>query len=189
MAGPERFVRVPTEVIEVLLRGRLSGGQYRVLLWVIRHTFGWNRRYVPVTWYRMAQELGLSRPAVYRAGRALLAAGILVEHEKQLAIQLATDDGGQLSIPGLDVASKQRLTLPGSNATVAGAQPKRCRQATLSRRAKDSSKDRLKTYKDRPWHKNDGVPHSPTATDNTNRRLLAGAARPIPGKYDSLSQN
>lgn len=188
MTGSERFVRVPTEVLEALLLKRLSGGHYRLLLWVIRNTYGWNRSSVPFTWYRIAQDLGMSRPALYRAGKTLVTAGILLMHEGQLGIQIGSGDGRQLPIPGLDVACEQRPPLPGSNVSIAGKQPKRCRQATLFRRAKDSSKDRSKTYKDRHGH--EGRERFPLAArENTERRPLAGAAKPIPGKYDGLSQN
>jgi hypothetical protein len=34
-----RFVRVPTELLEALLRAGLAGGQLRVILWVVRNTY------------------------------------------------------------------------------------------------------------------------------------------------------
>jgi phage replication O-like protein O len=187
MTGSDRFVRVPTELFQALLRKRLSGGHYRLLLWVIRNTYGWNRSYAPFTWYRIAQDLGMSRPALYRAGQALVADGILVVYEGQLAIQIGSGGSGQLPVPGIDVAYGQRFPLPASNANVAAKQPKRCHEATVFRRAKDSSKDRLKTYKDRQRHR--AVAPNRGDGDNTERQRLAGAAKPIPAKYDSLSQN
>jgi len=197
---PGRFVRISTGLLEALLRVRLSGTQWRILLWVVRHTYGWNREWTPFTWYRLAKELDMDRAAAFRAGNALIQAQLLMLKQRQLAVQMddglwdgrlyrPADDAQQLWMPGINVARKQRRPLPGDNATVAGTQPKRCQEATLFRRAKDSSKDNLKTYKDRYWHKNDGERHPATATDHAERRLLAGAAAPIPGKYDGLSQN
>ncbi len=180
MLSTDRFIRLPTALLECQLQTPLNGAQWRILFWVIRQTYGWNRESTPFTWYRMAQELGMNRPAVYRAGQALLTAGILVAPEKQLAVQTdhrlwnscpTTVAGRQLWMPEISVAGEQRPALLGDNATVASRQRKRCQKATVFRRAKDS-KDRLKTYK-----------------DNSERRHLAGAAKPIPGKYDGLSQN
>jgi len=186
----DRFVRVPAEVLEALLRARLSGGQYRVLFWVIRHTYGWNRPGASFTWYRIARDIGLSRPAAYRAGQTLMAAGILVVQEGQVAIQVRNNDGRQLLIPGLDVAAKQRFSLPGSNATVAVTQPNRCQETTLFRRAKDSSKDKLKTFKDTHRSETDGSRRPRRPQGRREREgAPAGAARPISGKYDSLSQD
>jgi phage replication O-like protein O len=184
LSQPDRFVRLPTELLEALWRVRLTGAQWRVLLWVVRYTEGWNRARTPFTWYRMAKELDLGRPATYRAGLALLRAEILILSEGSLAIQRedrfwdrrglggCANHSEQLRMPEIAVAGEQRPALLGDNATVAGTQRKRCQEATLFRRAKDSSKEKLKTYK-----------------DNAERRLLAGSARPIPGKYDGLSQN
>jgi phage replication O-like protein O len=187
MTGPDRFIRLPTEVLEEILSKRLSGSQWRIIFWVIRHTYGWNRPSAPFTWYRIAKDVGMSRPALYRSGQNLLTRGVLVVREGQLAIEIESVANRQLPIPGLDVAREQRFSLPESNAPVAAKQPERCRQATVFRRAKDSSKDTLKTYKDMHSHKA-AAPHGGDR-DNTERRHLAGAAKPLPGKYDSLSQN
>jgi len=69
---------MPTELLESLLRGRLNGIQWRIMAWVVRQTYGWNRRFVAFSWYRIALDLGASRPAVYRAGKALLATRMLI---------------------------------------------------------------------------------------------------------------
>lgn len=197
-AESERFVRMPTPVLEALMRAHLSGGQYRVLLWVIRQTYGWNRQWTSFTWYGIARQIGMHRPAGYRAGQTLLKAGILITQEKQLSVQpdcglwtsvfldppSAAD--GQLWMPGIAVAGKQRLPLPGSNAGVAGKQQKRSLQATLFRRAKNI-KDSIKTYIKTARH--DDSRHRVGNADNTERRHLAGAAKPIPGKYERLSQD
>lgn len=187
MAAPDRFIRLPTKVFEEILSKRLSGAQWRIIFWVIRHTYGWNRPSAPFTWYRIAKDVGMSRPALYRSGQNLLARGILVVREGQLAIEIESVANRQLPIPGLDVASEPRFPSPESNAPVAAKQPERCRQATVFRRAKDSSKDRLKTYKDMRSHRT-AVPHRGDR-DHTERRHLAGEAKPVPRKYDSVSEN
>lgn len=156
----DRFVRVPTKLLEALLRARLSGTQWRILLWIIRQTYGWNRESAPFTWYRIARELAISRPAVYRAGLKLVASGVLVTQGKRLA-----------------VAGAQRRAVPRSNATDAARQRNSCQEATLFRPAKDSSKDELKTYKDKRWNHSRG------------EREMAGASSPRLGKYERLSEN
>jgi phage replication O-like protein O len=194
----DRFVRVPTELLDALLKTGLSGAQWRIILWVVRNTYGWNRKSTPFTWYRVAQELDASRPGLYRAGQGLLAAGVLLAQEGQITVQpdsrcwnhdlLSPTSVAwrQLRIPGMDVAARQRLPLPGDNANVAGGQRKRCLEATLFRRTKDS-KDRLKTYiKTGRTDHHRQQPHSPVRRE---QGALAGAAQPVPGKYDRLSQN
>src|SRR5258708_39571922 len=126
---PDRFVRLPTILLEALWRLRLTGAQWRVLLWVLRYTEGWNRARTPFTWYRMAKELDLGRPATYRAGLTLLRAEILILSEGLLAIQ--REDrlwdrrvlGGrvahpeQLRMAEIDVAGEPRPALVGDNVT------------------------------------------------------------------------
>ena len=196
----DRFLRIPNSLTETLMRARLSGAQWRVLLWAIRNTLGWNRCSTSFTWHQVAKDVAMDRATAYRAGQALLRAGLLILHQDQLGLQEDCTnwssgvlsqpvDARQLWMPGMDVAGTQRKPLSGRNATVVREQRFRCQETTLFRRAKDSSKDRLKTYKDTPSPKSDNGRPRPTAIDYAERRHLAGAARPIPGKYDGLSQN
>jgi phage replication O-like protein O len=187
MTGPNRFIRLPTETLEALMRQRLSGAQWRLIFWVIRHTYGWNRPSAPFTWYRIAKELGMSRPALFRAGQNLLARGVLVLREGQLAIEIESVANRQLSIPGLDVAAQQRSGCLAATGALPGGNEKRCSRATVFRRAKDI-KDNLKTYKDRRSHRA-RAQHPLGHGEDTERQHLAGAAKPIPGKYDGLSKN
>jgi phage replication O-like protein O len=156
---PDRFVRLSSELLDALLRVHLSGMQWRILLWVLRNTYGWNRKTTRFSWYQIAKQLGGNRAVVWRAGQRLLQAHVLVLEDDQLGIQkeddqwrvpgLASDGDRQLWMPGIDVAREQRQPLPRSNAIVAARQRKRGPEATLFRRVKDSSKDNLKTYKDK----------------------------------------
>jgi len=195
----DSFVRIPTTLLDALIRSRLSGSQRVILLWVIRQTYGWNRPWTAFTWYRVAKELDLDRPTVYRSGKALLQAKVLVLEGERIGVQLdyglwdtqvfsgETVGASQLWIPGIDVGKEQRKALSGTNAIGGAKQLKRWQEPTVFRRAKDSSKDNLKTYKDRQGHR--AVAPCRGDRDNTERRLLATAATPIPGKYDSLSQD
>jgi len=143
----DRFVRVPTDLLDMLFLARLSGAELRIILWVIRQTFGWNRSSIPFSWYKIASELRLARPAVYRAGKKLLALRVLLLQDGGLAIETDHDRWKTAAPAHIGprqrlrlVAKEQRQPLPDGN--VAGKQRKRCPEATLFRRAKDRCKDR-----------------------------------------------
>jgi len=185
---------ISNALVEALMRARLSGAQLRVLLWVIRHTRGWNRRSTAFTWYQVANDVALDRATAYRAGQVLIQAGVLMIVDGQLEVQEASLDwsngvlnprpveASQLWMPGMDVVAMQRQPLSGRNGTVVKAQRLRCQETTLFRRAKDSSKDNIKTYKNRQRH-------SRRSPDWRPGEVAPGAAEPVPGKYDRLSQN
>jgi phage replication O-like protein O len=177
-----RFVRVPTELLEALLRAGLAGGQLRVILWVVRNTYGWNRAFTPFSWYRVANELRMNRSAVYRAGQALLRARVLTQREDQLGV--CTDFDGRTAL-NLKVANKQQKAFPYGNADVADAQQERCKGASLFRQAKDSRKDNSKTYKERPEERPEEGTRDPAITTSPH---LSKNSRPA-AKYDSLSEN
>jgi len=199
MRASGSFVQIPTSLIDALMRSRLSGRQWRILLWVMRHTLGWHRAWTAFTWYRIAKALHMDRPGAFRAGRALLEANVLVVDEHELGLQMDSrlwdwrvfevETGGaeQLWMPEVSVVQEQSKPLSPDNATVVTKQRKRCQETTLFRRAKDSRKERLNIYKEtRVGHGSLGLC---ARIENTEHRLLAGAAKPIPRKYERLSQN
>jgi phage replication O-like protein O len=189
----DRFLRISNGLFDALLQARLSGAQWRILLWVIRQTLGWNRNTTPFSWYRIARDLALDRGGVVRAGHELIGRGILHSDDGQLGIQEDSTlwQQARLVRPENDAVSnvsddrRHRKAMTGVTATDDDCQRNRCQPSSLFRRAKDRCKDTLKTYKNRRA----SAPHHVGQNGHTERRHLAGAAHPIPGKYDSLSQN
>jgi phage replication O-like protein O len=195
------FSQISNTLFAALLKLNLTGTQWRILLWTLRNTIGWNREATRVSWYRIAKELSMDRGGVARAGRKLLAASVLFLRDGQLGIEAdhrkwdrrvfrcPFDAARQLWMPGISDDQRHRKPMTGIIASDDGRPLKRCQESSLFRRAKDRCKDTLKTYKDRRPPQTDDARHRLATTDNIERRHLAGAAKPIPGKYDSLSQN
>jgi hypothetical protein len=196
MPGPDRFVRVPTELLDALLHTPMNGTQWRILFWVIRRTLGWNRDLTLFSWYQIARDLGLDRGGVVRTGNRLTQAGVLSAVGNQIGVghdptlwersRLAPQGSVMTDVNADDCHRKPMTEIIGSDGN---RHRKRGQESSLFRRAKDSSKDRLKTCKDMHSRKPQDRHHDPATTDNVERRLLAGAAKPIPGKYDRISQN
>jgi len=184
---PDRFVRLPTDLLEALLRERLSGTQWRIVGWVIRRTLGWNRRTTAFSWYRIASEVRMDRGGVVRAGHGLVRSGIISLEGHEIGIREARFwfRDRRLANFGDDGSGSRTMT----EGTAAGDNHhrRRCIAASLYHRAKDSRKERSKTYKEKSmnadWH------HRSTGGRYPKAAVLAGAAAPVPGKYDSLSQD
>lgn len=83
-----RFVRVPTQTLEALYIAPLTGSQLKIVLWIIRNTFGWNRESTRFSWYRIARSINTDRAAVYRAGMQLREMNIIKIHDARITIQL-----------------------------------------------------------------------------------------------------
>jgi len=195
------FSPVPNILLEALLKLDLTGTQWSILMWTLRNTIGWNRETTHFSWYRIAKDLSMDRGGIVRAGSRLLQANVLCACAGELGIEgdhrrweksmfrQQCEENGQLWMPGISDDGRHRKPMTGNIAGDDQRHPNRCPQSSLFRRAKDSSKNRLKTYKNRHSLKNDDARHRLGTTANTERWHLAGAAKPIPGKYDSLSQN
>src|SRR5690242_4685465 len=139
---PDRFVRFPTELLETMLYSKLTGVEARILLWVIRNTYGWNRSTTPFSWYRIANDLSLDRGGVVRAGNILLRARALYANQGRLGIQgdygqwerlaAKSDDAGQL---GVNADKRHRKPMTASIASDDGGHRNRCQTSSLFRRA------------------------------------------------------
>ena len=194
--APYPFVRFPNALLHGLMTGPFTTAQLRVALWVVRNTVGWNERLSGFTWYRIAKELHLDRAGAWRAGRALVLAGVLYLEKGRLGIE---NDPNRWRMPPR-IGSRRRQTLTEVNADarqrnalivdnlhVDPGQRDRCVEATDMRRAKDSCKDTSKTYKDKwPTAKRRPASISSGAARRDRRKL---ADRPRGGKYDGLSEN
>ena len=84
---PDRFVRVSTELLEAVITTKFTATQLKIVLWVIRKTYGWNRKTTLFSWYSMARELQLSRSNVHEEGRRLINAGVLCFIKGEIGIQ------------------------------------------------------------------------------------------------------
>jgi hypothetical protein len=181
--------------LEAFLRIRLSPAQSGILFWVMRQTLGWNRNTTPFSWYRIATQLAMDRAGVVRAGHSLLRSGILNLNGDEIGIQ--EDDTLWLTprlpasrhkaMTGVSADRDQRKPMTGIIKSDDEAHRNRCRKSALFRRATDILKD-IKTYiniraasvSPRQRFRNGAL---------TERQHPAGAARPIPGKYDRFSQD
>ena len=150
------FVPIPNAVVEALLDSRLTGGQLRILLWMLRKTLGWNKVWVAATWYRIAKELSIERSRVRRDAQLLLAKGLMIQEGKELRVE---------------VNPAQWTTGRRHHAIEAPAPRDRGARAPVFRRAKDRTKDNR---------------YRLTNTGHPSPYHPAGAARPVPGKYDDL---
>lgn len=81
-----RFTAVPNEVVDIHLPN-LSGAELKILLVIIRSTFGWNREVAAISLPALAEKSGLSRSTVIDTIKSLQAKG-LVSKETQ-----STGDG------------------------------------------------------------------------------------------------
>ena len=161
MASNKSFMQVPNALADALIRSGLSAGQWRVFLWTLRHTLGWNRDSTTFTWYRVAKETRMNRSSALRAARLLMEGCLLSMKDGRLVAE--TDPA--------------RWCQAVHSGTRAPAHRKRCTDAPLFRRAIDMFNDVKK--KERNTSKKERAPvYHP-----------AGAARPASGKYAHLSED
>ena len=123
------FTPVFHELLEPLVQIDLSGVSLRIILWVIRNSYGRKQaRYAAYSWRRVASELHADRRGVARAGTELLSRGILLTSGdgeiginkaavKSLAMgQLSQGDNRPRVYPHSKRKEKERFALHRSDA-------------------------------------------------------------------------
>jgi hypothetical protein len=156
------------------LRWAFSGTQWRILLWTIRNTYGWHRDSVPFSWYRITKDLGADRGGVVRAGRQLVRAGVLQVQNGRINVRAEPP-----SRPGSlesDVIGQRPMT----NDSAVSRHRKRGQASSLFRRAKERGKE---------INTNKALRQKEEPQQRREKHHTAGAATPVPGKYDALSES
>lgn len=73
------YTRISHPVLEALYMASFGAAQFRVLLYVIRQTWGWNRTEISFSYGDLATTLGLARSSAGDATKTLVAEGVLVQ--------------------------------------------------------------------------------------------------------------
>jgi len=71
------YTRIVNALLEALVRYPLSGGEWRVIITVIRLTYGWHKKSAPISTGQIARMTGMSHRHVKRLIADLLKAGVL----------------------------------------------------------------------------------------------------------------
>lgn len=141
----EGHTRIANELLEVLANTRMPSIGFRVVLWVIRNTYGWRNLYCSATFYKIGAEIGVRDDRVGAAVRSLLRSNVLVKNEAgEIGLQkryldwgrdplsIGPNSGPALSQVGPDIGPKQAPS-QGENTP---------RNGPISRRAKERKKER-----------------------------------------------
>jgi len=75
----QAFTKIPNALLEALARESITGGEWRVLIWLIRHTFGWHQEGVRVRIIKLSRDLGIDKAYAHRILKRLVERGIVVD--------------------------------------------------------------------------------------------------------------
>ncbi len=104
MVGPQLengFLRIANELVEALYRVNLSAYESRVVLLVIRQTYGYNKKMDRIALSQFAKKTGIERRNVHKVLKRLSSRKIIVVHK---------DDRGNISYGFQKDYSKWRVS-------------------------------------------------------------------------------
>ena len=86
MASPQvenGYTKIANEILEALVRVRLSPNEWRVTLFVIRKTYGWGKKTDRIAASQIASGTGIARQNVFRTQKSLVNKGILLRPDNR----------------------------------------------------------------------------------------------------------
>lgn len=114
MTGPENFTKMPNHILEWMGMIDLNGTQFRIMNAVIRHTFGYHRRWSHFTQSFLSDLTNCNQRQIARELKVMVSRGILLQRFEQgkrmlcinekIAAKNDQDDDGYdyLDIPSYD---------------------------------------------------------------------------------------
>jgi phage replication O-like protein O len=87
MANPQTedgYSPIANELLEALYHAKLTGGELRVILCVIRASYGWSQPVAPISISEVARRIGRVRPYIQQTVSTLMARGILARNGEGL---------------------------------------------------------------------------------------------------------
>ena len=86
MADPQiknGYTRIANELLEAICRLNISGNEMRILLYIIRRTYGFNRSYAEIPLSDISEALGMKKGNVSRELKKLRKANIIEHHSNK----------------------------------------------------------------------------------------------------------
>lgn len=75
--GDKEFVKIHHTILEVLAKAPLTGGELRCLLWLLRKTYGWNKKEDKISLSQWEEGTGMKRQNVWSILQSLLKRNVI----------------------------------------------------------------------------------------------------------------
>lgn len=93
------FTRIPNEIIDFYM-GKLSHAQFKVLIFILRKTLGWNKKSDIISLSQITSACGISKPTAVTALKELNDMG-LISTQKNTKVGKKISLGGKIVLPGV----------------------------------------------------------------------------------------
>ena len=107
MANPQLengHTRIANELLEQLMKRHLSPNQWRVLLCIIRKTYGFQKKVDYIANFQIVEATGLHKAVVSRCMKELHQAGLITRQGKYIGFQKNWEEWQKLSISSTKVS-------------------------------------------------------------------------------------
>ena len=193
MANPQKengHTRLANEILEAMMTDEEYNISARIIYWIFRNTYGWNRKSTNFSWAKIAREIGARREHVSRAGLRLIEKKRIFVDGEKIGFQKNHEKWEKRTIKGSPSRCAPSKT---TTAPKMVQEPHHQRQPTApfshhssNAREKTLKKEKKGGNKERPPHTDSGK--TPNWKDPSTVTLLAQYGWPMdpkehPGYY------
>ena len=138
MAKPELedgYTQIPNEILEKLARMPLSPSQWRVLLYIIRKTYGWHKKVDYIANFQIVEATGLCKAVVSRCLKGLNDMQLITRKGKLIGFQEDWEQWGKLAEQSTKVSNSvnknpltrhNKLAIPSSELAIPSTKVSSC---------------------------------------------------------------
>ena len=137
MANPQLedgHTRIANELLEQLMKRHLSPNQWRVLLCIIRKTYGFQKKIDYIANFQIVEATGLCKAVVSRCIKELHQAGFITRQGKHIGFQKNWEEWQKLSISSTEKLAISSTVLPISSTKVDGCDVTQKKKETIQKK-------------------------------------------------------
>jgi len=131
MANPQLengHTRIANELLEQLMKRHLSPNQWRVLLCIIRKTYGFQKKVDYIANFQIVEATGLRKAMVSRCMKELHQAGLITRQGKYIGFQKNWEEWQKLAISStkLAISSTEKLAISSTELAISSTKVDGC---------------------------------------------------------------
>ena len=77
------FTQIANEIMEALIKYRIPGEQMQCLLFIIRKTYGWNKKEDSIALSQFVEATGINKPCICRAIKGLIDKNLIIKKDNR----------------------------------------------------------------------------------------------------------
>jgi len=146
LMNKENYTKIPNEIIEVLAKTKLSNYEMRYIWFLLRKTYGWNKKSDYISNSQFVRGTGIKKYYIWRTEKRLLWRRIVIKRGNKVALNIGYEQWRELPKWATVTRTGIRVINPGKKVTRIAGHKEYLPKETKQKKESSSFKKKLKPY-------------------------------------------